>query len=282
MSAAAGMIGYSAAATSRRSPTDLLLPRFDSLHESLCRNGHVAARFEAPELLRVSVRIFVRRPSGSNDGVRLSGPRDTRPNGQDALALVLALAAGRGPLVELGTPRASGDVAIVGLGQIGGQAGRQTPEPGDVVADGGVSIRRHATLKERGIGFIDLGTRDHPPGVRHDSRVMAGGAEWGVARVEPVCHALAPESGGVHAGGPGTGPFVELVHNGIERGMTQAIVEGCALRRRHGTPLGLRSAVACWRNGSVSGGHPLGPVRSIAHARRDTRMGVIRRPHADG
>jgi 6-phosphogluconate dehydrogenase len=80
---------------------------------------------------------------------------------------------------------------------------------------------------------------------------MAGGEREAVARLEPVCRALATEGGFVHAGGPGSGHFVKLVHNGIEFGMMQAIAEGYALLRRHEAPLDLQRVVECWRRGSV-------------------------------
>lgn len=129
-------------------------------------------------------------------------------------------------------------------------------EPGDVIADGGNSywgdsIGRHAALAQRGIGFVDLGTSGGLPGARGGACFMAGGEPDAVALVEPVCRALATEGGFVHAGGPGTGHFVKLVHNGIEFGMMQAIAEGYALLRRHAAPLDLQGVVECWRHGSV-------------------------------
>jgi 6-phosphogluconate dehydrogenase len=80
---------------------------------------------------------------------------------------------------------------------------------------------------------------------------MAGGEREAVARLEPICRALATKGGFVHAGGPGTGHFVKLVHNGIEFGMMQSIAEGYALLQRHGAPLDLQGVLACWRSGSV-------------------------------
>jgi 6-phosphogluconate dehydrogenase len=58
-------------------------------------------------------------------------------------------------------------------------------------------------------------------------------ASWQAAEtislVEPVLRDLAVEGGWVHAGGPGAGHFVKLVHNGIEFAMLQAIGEGVDL-----------------------------------------------------
>jgi 6-phosphogluconate dehydrogenase len=129
-------------------------------------------------------------------------------------------------------------------------------EPGDVVADGGNSywgdsIQRHAALKERGIGFVDLGTSGGLPGARRGACFMAGGEDVAVARLAPICRALATQGGFVHAGGPGAGHYVKLVHNGIEFGMIQAIAEGYALLRRHVAPLDTQGVVECWRRGSV-------------------------------
>ena len=129
-------------------------------------------------------------------------------------------------------------------------------EPGDVIADGGNSywgdsIRRQAALSERGIGFVDLGTSGGLPGARDGACFMAGGEDAAVARLEPICRALATEGGFVHAGGPGMGHYVKLVHNGIEFGMMQAIAEGYALLRRQEAPIDLQGVVQCWRRGSV-------------------------------
>jgi 6-phosphogluconate dehydrogenase len=69
--------------------------------------------------------------------------------------------------------------------------------------------------------------------------------------MEPVLRALAVEGGFVHAGAPGAGHFVKLVHNGIEFGMLQAIGEGFGLLRRWHAPLDVAGTVECWRHGSV-------------------------------
>src|SRR5919199_2427811 len=97
-------------------------------------------------------------------------------------------------------------------------------DPGDVLIDGGNSywgdsIRRHRRLKERGIQFVDLGTSGGVEGARHGACFMAGGEPEAIARIEPILLALAVEGGYVHAGPPGAGHFVKLVHNGIEFGM---------------------------------------------------------------
>jgi 6-phosphogluconate dehydrogenase len=127
---------------------------------------------------------------------------------------------------------------------------------GDIIVDGGNSywgdsIRRHRRLADRGIRFVDLGTSGGVQGAREGACFMAGGERSAVERVEPILTALAVDGGYVHAGGPGAGHFVKLVHNGIEFGMLQAIGEGVALMERYRDDLPVADVLQCWRHGSV-------------------------------
>ncbi|HKE18075.1 MAG TPA: NADP-dependent phosphogluconate dehydrogenase [Kofleriaceae bacterium] len=129
-------------------------------------------------------------------------------------------------------------------------------ERGDVIADGGNSywgdsIRRHRRLAERGLDLVDLGTSGGVDGARHGACFMAGGERRAVERIEPILRQLAVPGGYVHAGPPGAGHFVKLVHNGIEFGMLQAIGEGIDLLERHRDRLDIEAVLGCWRNGSV-------------------------------
>ena len=129
-------------------------------------------------------------------------------------------------------------------------------EPGDVVVDGGNShwgdsIRRHARLRERGLHLVDVGTSGGVEGARRGACFMAGGEPEAVARVEPLLRELAVPGGYVHAGPPGSGHFVKLVHNGIEFGMLQAIGEGVDLLERYPDGLAVAEVLRCWRHGSV-------------------------------
>jgi 6-phosphogluconate dehydrogenase len=129
-------------------------------------------------------------------------------------------------------------------------------EPGDVIVDGGNSywgdsITRHSRMRERGMHFVDLGTSGGLSGALEGACFMAGGEAEAVARLEPICRALAVEGGFVHAGGAGMGHFVKLVHNGIEFGMLQAIGEGYALLRRQDAKLDIQGTLEAWRHGSV-------------------------------
>lgn len=129
-------------------------------------------------------------------------------------------------------------------------------EDGDLVVDGGNSywgdsIRRHRRLRERGIHLVDLGTSGGVDGARHGACFMAGGEAPAIERIQGVVTALAVPGGFVHAGPPGAGHFVKLVHNGIEFAMLQAIGEGVHLLERYRDKLVIEDVLRCWRHGSV-------------------------------
>jgi 6-phosphogluconate dehydrogenase len=128
--------------------------------------------------------------------------------------------------------------------------------PGDIIADGGNSywgdsIRRQARLMQKGIHFIDAGTSGGPGGALEGACFMVGGEKAPVATVEPLLRQLAVEGGYIYCGGPGSGHFVKLVHNGIEFGMLQAIGEGMDLLAHYREPLAIADILECWRHGSV-------------------------------
>jgi 6-phosphogluconate dehydrogenase len=127
---------------------------------------------------------------------------------------------------------------------------------GDIIVDGGNSywgdsIRRHTRLKEKGLQFVDAGTSGGPGGALQGACFMVGGETAPVAILEPILRDLAVEGGYVHAGGPGAGHFVKLVHNGIEFGMLQAIGEGMDLLERYREKLPTADILSCWGHGSV-------------------------------
>ncbi len=130
---------------------------------------------------------------------------------------------------------------------------------GDVIVDGANSfykdsVRRAATLKRNGLGFVDCGVSGGVHGLANGYCLMAGGDLDSVDRVKPYLRALAPapDTGWLHAGPAGAGHYVKMVHNGIEYGMMQAMAEGFAL-------LGAKKEFALdsaaigelWRHGSV-------------------------------
>jgi 6-phosphogluconate dehydrogenase len=132
-------------------------------------------------------------------------------------------------------------------------------EQGDVLVDGGNSywgdsLRRHDRYADRGLHFVDLGTSGGIEGAAKGACFMAGGHREAIELVEPILKALAVDGGYVHAGPPGAGHFVKLVHNGIEFGMVQAIGEGMALLERYQRdrdPIDVADILRCWGHGSV-------------------------------
>jgi 6-phosphogluconate dehydrogenase len=131
-----------------------------------------------------------------------------------------------------------------------------TLEQGDIIADGGNSywgdsIRRHRRLAVANLRFADVGTSGGPSGARRGPCFMVGGERETVSLIEPILRSLAIERGYVHAGPPGAGHFVKLVHNGIEFGMLQAIGEGFDLLTHYHDQLDIAAILECWRHGSV-------------------------------
>ncbi len=134
---------------------------------------------------------------------------------------------------------------------------------GDVIVDGGNSywgddVRRHARLAPSGVRLVDLGTSGGWEGARNGACFMVGGDPEAVELLDPILSALCVPGGYVKTGGPGTGHFVKLVHNGIEFGMLQAIGEGVDLLERFPgghtqteARLPVLEILACWQNGSV-------------------------------
>ena len=132
-------------------------------------------------------------------------------------------------------------------------------ESGDVIVDGGNanykdSIRRAETLAERGISLLDAGTSGGVWGLAEGYSLMIGGDRNAFERLEPIFQTLAPgpDKGYGHVGGPGSGHFVKMVHNGIEYGMMQAYAEGFELMAaKEEMGFDLSQIAEIWRHGSV-------------------------------
>src|SRR5829696_568938 len=129
-------------------------------------------------------------------------------------------------------------------------------EPGDTIIDGGNTnfhddVRRHAMLKEHGVNYVDAGTSGGIWGLANGFCLMVGGDRDAVAPLEPVFRSLAPEDGYLHTGGPGSGHYVKMIHNGIEYGMMQAYAEGFEILHASEYPLDLARISDLWNHGSV-------------------------------
>jgi 6-phosphogluconate dehydrogenase len=133
---------------------------------------------------------------------------------------------------------------------------------GDTIIDGGnskwtESVNRHAKCAERGVHFVDVGTSGGVWGLEIGYCMMVGGEDEPVKRLEPLFNVLAPPAtdkepiGWGHMGGPGSGHFVKMVHNGIEYGLMQAYAEGFELLHKHEYGLDVEQIAKLWGNGSV-------------------------------
>jgi len=155
--------------------------------------------------------------------------------------------------------------------------------PGDVVIDGGNShfkddVRRAASLKTRGLHYVDAGTSGGIWGAERGYCLMIGGDTDVVTRLAPIFRALAPGQGTVaptpsldtnattahegflHCGPAGAGHFVKMIHNGIEYGLMQSYAEGFDILRNAASEalpadqrydLDLPAIAELWRRGSV-------------------------------
>ncbi len=132
-------------------------------------------------------------------------------------------------------------------------------QAGDTVIDGGNSnyqdsIRHAATLRERGIHFLDAGTSGGIWGLTEGYSLMIGGEAVVVQRLRQIFETLAPalEKGWGHVGPNGAGHFVKMVHNGIEYGLMQAYAEGFAIMKaKKEFELDLHAIAGIWQSGSV-------------------------------
>src|SRR4029079_16228813 len=138
-------------------------------------------------------------------------------------------------------------------------------EPGDTIIDGVNTsfhddVRRHAELKEHGINYVDAGTSGGIWGLANGFCLMVGGDREGVAALEPIFRSLAPVDGYLHAGPPGAGHYVKMIHNGIEYGLMQAYAEGFDIMRGKNSErlpeeqrfaIDVADVAEVWRRGSV-------------------------------
>lgn len=127
---------------------------------------------------------------------------------------------------------------------------------GDIVVDGGNSyyqdsMRRHQALQAQGFNFADVGTSGGVAGARHGICAMMGATDQVFQKLEPLLASICVPGGYIHAGPPGSGHFVKMIHNGIEYGMLQAIGEGFEVLARGPFSLDLRAIAGVFNHGSV-------------------------------
>ena len=134
---------------------------------------------------------------------------------------------------------------------------------GDLIVDGGNSkwtdsIAHHAKCAEQGVHFLDVGTSGGVWGLEIGYCMMVGGEDEAVAILKPILDVLAPPAteaeptiGWGHMGGPGSGHYVKMVHNGIEYGLMQSYAEGFSLLHQSDYELDNEQISKLWGKGSV-------------------------------
>jgi 6-phosphogluconate dehydrogenase len=127
---------------------------------------------------------------------------------------------------------------------------------GDTIVDGGNSkwsdsVAHQAKCAEHDVGFVDVGTSGGVWGLDVGYCMMVGGEDDPVQALSPILDVLAPEDGWGHMGGPGSGHFVKMVHNGIEYGLMQSYAEGFEVLHSSKYGLDNEQIAKLWSKGSV-------------------------------
>lgn len=127
---------------------------------------------------------------------------------------------------------------------------------GDIIIDGGNSHYKNSLelsdqLSAQGIHFFDVGTSGGVEGAEQGGCFMIGGDAATFREIEPIFRDIAVDQGYLYAGGPGSGHFLKMVHNGIEYGMMQAIAEGFELLDKSPYTYDFEQVARVWSNGSV-------------------------------
>ena len=131
--------------------------------------------------------------------------------------------------------------------------------PGDLVIDGANSNyrdsqRRGKVLISKGLKFLDVGVSGGLRGLNDGYCIMIGGEKSSLAPLKPILNALAVDrtKGWSHLGPQGAGHFAKMIHNGIEYGMMQSIVEGLELTQsKTEFSIDIKKMTELWLHGSV-------------------------------
>jgi 6-phosphogluconate dehydrogenase len=150
---------------------------------------------------------------------------------------------------------------------------------GDTIVDGGNanfhdSKRRQAMLANRGLRFVDCGVSGGIWGLTNGFGIMVGGEPEAVEPLRPIFETLAPPGGFVHCGGPGSGHYVKMVHNGIEYGLLQAYAEGFEILHASEYTLDLEQIAKAWGHGTVIRSWLL-ELMALAFERHGSDLGEI-------
>ena len=135
-------------------------------------------------------------------------------------------------------------------------------DKGDIIIDGGNSlftdtIRREADMSARGLHFVGAGISGGEEGALNGPSIMPGGPAESYESLGPLLESIAAHVDDVpcctHIGPNGAGPFVKMVHNGIEYADMQVIGEAYHLLRyaAHMTPAEIAEVFREWNTGDL-------------------------------
>ena len=132
-------------------------------------------------------------------------------------------------------------------------------EKGDILIDGGNcnykdALHHAASLKGKGIRFLDIGTSNGIYGNKEGYGMMIGGDQETIEELRPIFETLAPapDRGWGRVGPHGAGHYVKTVHNRIEYGILLAMAEGFELmQHRPEFDLDPARIAVIWQQGSV-------------------------------
>ena len=133
-------------------------------------------------------------------------------------------------------------------------------EVGDTIIEGGNSPYKESMLRAKeveakNIGFLDAGVSGGPGGARNGACVMVGGRKELFDKYEKLFRDISVDNGYGYMGKSVAGHFVNMVHNGIEYGMMQAIAEGFEVMKKSNFALDLRRVADLYNHGSVVESH---------------------------
>jgi len=136
-------------------------------------------------------------------------------------------------------------------------------DKGDLIIDGGNShfpdtVRRNKALAEKGFLYIGTGVSGGEEGALLGPSIMPGGQREAYDLVEPILTKIAAQVDGepccTYIGPDGAGHYVKMVHNGIEYGDMQLIVEAYFIMKNslNLTAKQLHDVFAEWNEGELN------------------------------
>jgi 6-phosphogluconate dehydrogenase len=130
---------------------------------------------------------------------------------------------------------------------------------GESISGYAADTRRAAELAESHVHYVDVGICGEMGRPGSTYCLMIGGDAPIVQSLDPLFETLASPRGHLYCGPAGTGRFVAMIHDGIERRMTAAYTEGFRILRTANTAwterdpdyeFNLPQIVDVWRRGA--------------------------------